>query len=271
VAEHLTGLGVDATADDVVTSAQAAARLLSDRLGGGARVAVLGGAGLRDALVERGLQPAAVEEESAVAVVTGYGPDVPWRDVMRVAVRVRDGLWWVATNTDMTFPTSFGVAPGHGVQVELLRRFSSVEPVVAGKPARPLIDETVRRVGGRRPLMVGDRLDTDIEGARAAEVDSLLVMTGVTGLEELVAAGPELRPTYVAADLAGLDEPQPAVEVADRAACVGGWTARTDDLTLVVEGGGSASDWWRAVAAVSWFHLDNTGQTIGVESIEPPG
>jgi ribonucleotide monophosphatase NagD (HAD superfamily) len=90
------------------------------------------------------------------------------------------------------------------VQVEMLRRFSGVDPAVTGKPARPLLDETVRRVGGRRPLMVGDRLDTDIEGARAAGLDSLLVLTGVTGLAELVAAAEGLRPTYLARDLSGL-------------------------------------------------------------------
>ncbi len=196
VAEHLRELGVEADTDDVVTSAQAAARVLSDRLGEGAPVAVLGAGGLTEAVTAAGLVAVGVRDD-ARAVVTGYGPDVPWRDIMRAAVRIRDGLWWVASNTDMTIPTAFGVAPGHGVQVEMLRRFTGVDPEVAGKPARPLLDETVRRCGGRRPLMVGDRLDTDIEGAHTADVDSLLVMTGVTGLAELVAAAPEARPTYV--------------------------------------------------------------------------
>ena len=144
-------------------------------------------------MAEAGLVQVGVEDE-AEAVVTGYGPDVLWGQIMRAAVRIQDGLWWVASNTDLTFPTTFGVAPGHGVLVETLRRFTGVEPVVAGKPARPLLDETVRRCGGERPLMVGDRLDTDIEGAHAAGVDSLLVMTGVTGLAELVAARARAAP-----------------------------------------------------------------------------
>ena len=228
VAEHLRELGVEAGPDDVVTSAQAAARLLSERLGAGARVVVLGGQGLADAVAEAGLVQVGVEDE-AEAVVTGYGPEVLWGQIMRAAVRIKDGLWWVASNTDLTFPTTFGVAPGHGVLVETLRRFTGVEPVVAGKPARPLLDETVRRCGGEQPLMVGDRLDTDIEGAHAAGVDSLLVMTGVTGLAELVAAGPELRPTYISADLAGLDEPHAAPEVSEDAVSLAGWTARVSD------------------------------------------
>ena len=102
-------------------------------------------------------------QDEAVAVATGYGPDVRWGEVMRAAVRIRDGLPWVATNTDATFPAPFGVAPGHGVQVDMLRRFTGVDPVVAGMPARPPARRD-RAPGrrGRRPLMVGDRLDTDI-------------------------------------------------------------------------------------------------------------
>ena len=269
VAEHLRELGVEAADEDVVTSAQAAARVLLERLGEGARVVVLGAGGLVDAVTEAGLEPVGVRDE-AEAVVTGYGPDVPWRDVMRAAVRIRDGLWWVASNTDLTIPTAFGVAPGHGVQVDMLRRFSGVDPVVAGKPARPLLDETVRRCGGERPLMVGDRLDTDIEGAHAAGMDSLLVLTGVTRLAELVAAGPGLRPTYLAPDLGGLTVPHPEVAVDGDGASVGGWTARADDQGLRVKGAGSADDWWRVVAAASWAHHDRTGEVVAVDGVEPP-
>ncbi len=270
VAEQLRGLGVDADADDVVTSAQAAARLLVERLGPGARVVVLGADGLVEAVSAAGLEPVEVEDD-AEAVVTGYGPDVRWRHIMRAGVRIRDGLWWVACNTDLTIPTAYGVAPGHGVLVETLRRFSGVDPDVAGKPARPLLDETVRRCGGERPLMVGDRLDTDIEGAHAAGVDSLLVLTGVTGLAELVGAGPELRPTYVAADLAGLDRPHAAPEVSEDAVALGGWTARVVGGALEVKGTGDADDWWRVVAVAAWQHLDDTGEPAGTDGVTAPG
>jgi HAD superfamily hydrolase (TIGR01450 family) len=269
VAAHLRELGVEADESVVVTSAQAAARLLEERLGAGARVVVLGAGGLTDAVVAAGLEPVDVRDD-AEAVVTGYGPDVPWRDIMRAAVRIRDGLWWVACNTDLTIPTAFGQAPGHGVQVEMLQRFSGVDPVVAGKPARPLLDETVRRCGGERPLMVGDRLDTDIEGAHTAGVDSLLVMTGVTGLAELVAATPELRPTYLAADLGGLLQPQRAPEVADGAVTLGGWTAAAPNGALEVDGSGRADDWWRVVAVTAWRHLDDAGEPVATNGVTPP-
>jgi len=269
VAEHLTELGIAAATEDVVTSAQAAARVLAEKLGAGARVVNLGTVGLQSALQAEGLVPVGVDEE-AEALVSGYGPEVLWRDIMRAAVRIRDGLWWVASNTDHTIPTAYGTAPGHGVLVDTLRRFSDVEPVVAGKPARPLLDETIRRVGGSRPLMVGDRLDTDIAGARNAGVPSLLVLTGVTGLSELVAAGRRERPTYLAASLDGLAESSPAPEVRGTAAELGGWSAVVDEGRLAVRGSGRTADWWRVVAAAAWAHLDATGHVADTSGLSVP-
>lgn len=269
VAAHLRELGVEARDGDVVTSAQAAARVLADRLGPGAPVVVLGAEGLREAVQEAGLAPVGIDDEAA-GLVTGYGPDVRWGDIMRAAVRVRDGLWWVATNSDLTIPTAYGVAPGHGVLVDTIRRFSGIEPVVAGKPSRPLLDETVRRVGGDRPIMVGDRLDTDIAGAVGAGLDSLLVLTGVTGLDELVAAAPGERPTYLSADLAGLWSPHPQVVAHGDTVSVGGWTATCAGGALRVDGAGRPDDWWRAAAVAAWAHTDLGGQHVGTEGVQPP-
>jgi glycerol 3-phosphatase-2 len=269
VAEHLTEIGVPAGTADVVTSAQAAAHLLLERFGEGARVVLLGGPGLEAALTEAGLVPVGTEDE-AVAVVSGYGPDVLWRDIMRVAVRVRDGLPWLASNADLTIPTGFGVAPGHGVLVETLARFAGVTPVVAGKPERPLLDETVRRVGGERPLMVGDRLDTDIEGAHNAGVDSLLVMTGVTGVADLVSARREHRPSYLSADLGGLLAPHPLPTADDGAWALGGWRAEVQAGRLTVDGDGGPDDWWRAVAAAAWTHLDDAGEVADISALGVP-
>lgn len=268
VAKHLTDLGVPADASDVVTSAQAAARLLSERMPG-ARVAALGAEGLIEALRDAGLVPVPVGAE-ADAIATGYGPDVVWHDIMRAAVLVRDGLWWVASNTDGSIPTPYGEAPGHGVLVDLIRRFSGVAPVVAGKPAKPLFDETMRRVGGKRPLLVGDRLDTDIEGANAAGLPSLLVLTGVTGLAELVAAEASQRPTYLAADLSGLAEIQPALRIEAGRAAAGGWEAEVVDGTLSVRGDGTAGDWWRVAATAAWLHLDKGGGPARIAELVPP-
>lgn len=269
VAAHLRDLAVDAVAEDVVTSAQAAARLVAERFGVGAPVVCLGADGLRSALESAGLTAVGADDD-AVAIATGYGPEVRWADIMRAAVRIRDGLPWVASNTDATFPAAFGTAPGHGVQVDMLRRFSGVEPLVAGKPERPLLDETVRRMGGQRPLMVGDRLDTDIEGARRAGFDSLLVLTGVTDLAELVAAPAEMRPTYVAADLAGLLEAHGAPVAQGGGRELGGWSAAVRDGVLSVVGAGATGDWWRVVASTAWDHADRGGAVPDLDGLTPP-
>ena len=270
VAAKLAKVGVTASADDVVTSAQAAARVLADEHGAGARILLLGGEGLRVALVEAGLEPVD-DPDGAVAVVSGYGPDVRWRDIMRVSTLVRDGLPYVASNTDMTIPTPYGLAPGHGVLVRTISEFAGVRPRVAGKPEKPLMEETVRRVGGERPLMVGDRLDTDIEGAHAIGVPSLLVLTGVSRLEDLATATPELRPTYISPTLEGLFEPHPVPREGAGGVELGGWTARVDDGRLTVDGEGDEADWWRVAATACWQHLDASGTAADLGDTTPPG
>ncbi len=263
-------MGVEATAADVVTSAQAAARVVKQQFGHDSAVLLLGGAGLEAALAAEGLRTT-TEPSEATVVVSGYGPDVLWKDVMRAATLVRGGLPYVASNTDLTIPTDDGLAPGHGVLVRAIAGFAGVEPIVAGKPARPLMDETIRRVGGDRPLMVGDRLDTDIEGANAVGVDSLLVMTGVTDLVELVSATPEMRPSYISSDLEGLFESHSAPEHDDHGTRLGGWHATVVAGVLGVAGAGTIGDWWRVVAVASWTALDASGSTVDVQRLGPPG
>jgi glycerol 3-phosphatase-2 len=270
VAKKLVGVGVAAEGTDVVTSAQAAARLLAESHGEGARIMLLGGEGLRVALLEAGLEPV-TDPEGAVAVASGYGPDVRWRDIMRVATLVRDGLPYVASNADLTIPTPYGLAPGHGVLVRTITGFAGVEATVAGKPERPLMDETVRRVGGDRPIVVGDRLDTDIEGAHAIGVPSLLVLTGVTWLEELASATAPLRPTYISPTLEGLFEAHPVPAVQGAEAELGGWSAAVVDGRLEVTGRGSDADWWRVAATACWRHVDETGIPADVSDTTPPG
>jgi glycerol 3-phosphatase-2 len=267
VGEHLRRLGVDAHDEDVVTSAQAAARLLADRLDEGSEVFLLGGEGLDEALRERGLRPVTEPGDDVAAVAQGYGPEMPWKQVVQGAILVRAGLPWVVSNTDMTIPTATGIGPGNGTLVELVAQFSGREPEVAGKPKRPLFEETLTRVGGDHPLVIGDRLDTDIEGAVAMGWASLLVLTGVTGLEELVAAQADQRPTYLAPGLEALAQPQPAP---DEDGSLGGWSVRVQDGHLRVQGDGAPADWWRAVAVAAWAHLDETGQPVVTDDVEAP-
>lgn len=261
VAEHLTELGVPAATDEVVTSAQAAARLVAARVPPGAAVLVVGGAGLTEALRERGLVPVTSTDDGPVAVVQGFAPEIGWSLLAEGAYAVSAGLPWVASNLDRTIPTPRGIAPGNGTLVDVISAATGRRPdAVAGKPELALHREAVERSGAYRALVVGDRLDTDIEGAVRADTDSLLVFTGVSGPAELLAAPAHRRPTYVAASLLGLLETQPPVagDATDGWRC-GGWRAWVEDHTLILEGEGDGYDGLRAACAATWAAADTHG------------
>lgn len=225
VADHLAALGIPAAANEVVTSAQAAAHYLADRLPAHARVLVVGTTGLEQALRERGLVPVTDANGEVAAVVQGYSPDLTWRLLAEGAVAINRGVPWVATNLDPTIPSPRGRLPGNGSMVAALRLATGVEPVVTGKPDPTMHRESVQRSRAQRPIVVGDRLDTDIEGANAAGCDSLLVLSGVTSAAELLAAPSAWRPTFLGADIGGLlvQHAQPAM--IDGGAECGQWQA----------------------------------------------
>jgi HAD superfamily hydrolase (TIGR01450 family) len=223
VAAHLSELGVPATPDEVITSAQAAAHYLAERLPAGSRVLVLGTTGLIEALAERGLVVVRTADDEPVAVVQGYSPDADWRMLAEGAIAIRRGLPWVATNLDATVPSPRGPLPGNGSLVAALRHATGATPVSTGKPDPTMHRETVERSGARRPLIVGDRLDTDIEGANAVGCPSLLVLTGVTTATDLLAAPVGHRPGYIARDLGGLLAVHSAPVVTDGGVACGSW------------------------------------------------
>ncbi|MFE4253761.1 HAD hydrolase-like protein [Streptomyces sp. NPDC056910] len=253
VAEHLTELGIPTDAADVITSAQAVARLISEQVPDGSRVLVIGGEGLRVALRERGLEPVDSADDEPVAVVQGYGgPDLAWGRFAEACYAIARGVPWFASNTDLTIPSARGIAPGNGAAVEVVRIATGAQPQVAGKPLPPMHRETILRTGAERPLVIGDRLDTDIEGAFNGEVDSLLVLTGVTDGAQLLAAPPQHRPTYVDVDLRGLLTGQPEVVARGDGFACGGWVATACDERLELEGDGEAIDGLRALCAAAW-------------------
>ncbi len=264
VAEHLRELGLELTEDQVVTSAQVAARMVRRRCGEGARVIAVGGPGVSLALRAEGLVPVASADDRPDAVVQGYGPQVSWTDLAEATHAVRAGAWWVATNRDLTIPTARGVAPGNGTLVQAVRAAVDVEPTVAGKPEPVAFTESAAAVGTSRPLVVGDRIDTDIEGAVAAGMDSLLVLTGVHGLGDLVALTATSRPTHVAADLDGLHRPALRVVIEGDLARCGADAARLQLGTVEVDDVHDpvAAAW--AALALLWAGLDaGTPAAIG--------
>lgn len=248
VADHLRELEIAADAGDVVTSAQAVAHLLADRFPPGSPVLTLGADALVHELTNRaGLRIVHSAADAPVAVVQGLNADMTWRQLCDATAAIHAGAVWYATNTDTTRPTPQGNLPGCGAAVQAIQLAVDPEPIVAGKPYPPLMVETLERLGSSRPVFVGDRLDTDVAGANAVNIDSLLVLSGAHGPSDLLSAAPELRPTHLGRDVSALLEP---VRTADlrpgRAVCGGqqvtladgeyGWTgtARTPDEWLDV-------------------------------------
>lgn len=270
VGEHLRKLGVPAADEEVVTSAQAAARLVADQVPAGSSVLVVGGEGLVAALDEVGLEPVFRASERPAAVVQGFHPDIGWRLLAEGAYAVATGIPWIASNVDPTLPTSSGLAPGNGALVETLRIATGRSPLVAGKPGTALFHEARRRCGGERPLVIGDRLDTDIEGAHAAGYPSLLVLTGVTALPDLVTAPPQRRPTYLARTLEGLFVPHESPTMTPDGVQCGGWQVRLEPAgdgrtRPQVTGHGDPLDAARALLLAAWSSRD--GQADVTEAL----
>ncbi len=266
VAEHLRQLSMpDVVEADVVTSAQAVAHLVADAVPAGSAVLLVGGEGLRIPLEERGLRCVTSMDDEPVAVVQGFHPDVGWRQLSEASFAIQTGLPWFVSNTDMTIPTPRGIAPGNGSLVQAIRNATGVSPIIAGKPEQPLFDETIERVGGGHPLMVGDRLDTDIDGAIKAGVDSLAVLTGVSSLQDIVDAAPGHRPTFVSADLSGLNEAHPEVTVeGDGARCGDALARKRDGAIVVVQGDRHGTAALRAVVGLAWSLRDRSDLRVTV-------
>ena len=261
VAEHLVGLGLNAVEDDVVTSPQAAVRLLADLVPAGATVLVVGGEGLTTVVEGAGFVVTRSALDQPAAVIQGFAPDVGWKDLAEASFALNDDPErpWVATNTDWTIPVARGIAPGNGTLVGAVHNAVGRLPVVAGKPEIAIFDEAVRRFGGAKPLFIGDRLDTDILGANRAGMESVLVLTGIDGRKQALAANAKSRPTYILGDLRELAETYPeAVRTTDSRSgdtvvTVGDASVRLAKTVVTIDRAGERPiDLLRAATSLIW-------------------
>ena len=269
VAAHLCSIGIHVADADVVTSPQAAVSLLPEFVPDGSAILVVGGAGIDAVLIEHGYRPVRSLAQGPAAVMQGFSPSVSWADLAEASYAIASGLPWIATNPDLTFPTDRGVAPGNGSLVAAVANAVGREPdAMAGKPEPPLLVEAMRRCGGSQGLMIGDRLDTDVRGGSLAGLATLLVLTGVHSVDDLLGAvGPD-QPDFIGVDLGVLHEEYPEVVVREisagmEAECRGVW-ARVDEVGRVEVGGlGTWIDAVRALAGVT-FASRNRGQDVEV-------
>ncbi|MUM17723.1 HAD-IIA family hydrolase [Mycobacterium sp. CBMA271] len=251
VAEHLISLGFAAEPGDVVTSAQSAARLLAEALRRDDAVLVVGTEALAAEVSAVGLTPVRSFDKAPRAVVQGHSPETCWAILAEAALAIRAGAYWVAANVDATLPTERGLLPGNGSMVAALRTATDADPVVAGKPGRALMEDALARGSFARPLVVGDRLDTDIAGANAAGLPSLMVLTGVNSAIDAIWAEVTHRPRFLGTDLSSLHLPEADARIELKAS----WqvTVDADQISVsALNDSGSSLSLAQSLAAAVW-------------------
>jgi glycerol-1-phosphatase len=259
VAAHLRELGFRAKAEDVVTSAQTAARLLAEDLASDSAVLVVGTDALAGEVATVGLRPVRQWADDPVAVVQGHSEHTCWSNLAEAALAIQGGALWVAANVDVTLPSERGLLPGNGAMVAALRAATDAEPRVAGKPQPALFRDALSRGDFEAPLVIGDRMDTDIAGANAAELPSILVLTGVSTATDAIFAPVQQRATYLANDVRALLDSSDLLRVAAQP----GWHVAVGSAEIIVTAShndNAPADGLpviRAVADAVWKETDN--------------
>ncbi len=250
-AAHLRDLGFAVKAEEVMTSAQAAVVMLADHVPDGAKVLVVGHDSFRALASDAGYEVVLSADDQPDAVLQGLSRELTWADLAEGCLAIRRGIPWVASNTDATLPTERGLLPGNGSLVSAMRTATDRDPVVAGKPAPGVLHAAAALVGSERPLVIGDRLDTDIEGAVSAGMPALMVLTGVHGPSDLLAAPPGRRATHIAPDLTAVNVEDRDFRIATAPALVG---SSRDGVLLLEEFPSSLdqADLARAVIRLGW-------------------
>ncbi|WP_315915643.1 HAD-IIA family hydrolase [Arthrobacter sp. lap29] len=266
VAAHLRELGAPAEDGQVVSSAQAGAALLAKKFPAGTKVLVTGSTALAQEVQALGMSVVASAHEAPEVVIQGFDPSLGWADLAEATYAINAGAVWIATNTDMTIPRERGIAPGNGTLVAAVRAAVGHDPLVAGKPEAPLFHTAASRLQVLAPLVVGDRLDTDILGGNNAGMATALVLTGVDSGDSALRARSAERPHFIIADLGGLYAPYPEVTFHAGTLTCGAASARVvvdQSGRQGVQIAGRADDLnaWRVACAAWWRAVPEAAQS----------
>jgi 4-nitrophenyl phosphatase len=186
----------------IITSSTATADYLRGIYPQGTRLFVIGNSGLPQVLQEAGFVMA---DENVAAVVVGIDSEFSYAKAKKATLLIRnDGAAFIGTNPDLTYPSPEGLIPGAGSIIGMIELATEVQPILIGKPARAMFDVAVQRLGTNphETLMLGDRLNTDIEGAANVGLQTALVLTGVSQRENIGL----VQPSYIFDDLPALIE-----------------------------------------------------------------
>lgn len=264
VAAKLRGIGLDIQSDDVMTSAQAAVQLAAQHAEPGSAILVVGAPSFVDLVREAGFVPVTSADDNPVVVLHGHSPDNGWRQLSEAALAIQRGATYIASNLDSTLPMDRGFMVGNGSMVAAVTNATGVTPQAAGKPGPAMFELAKKNLGADRPLVVGDRLDTDIAGGVAAGMDTLHVLTGVSGPHALIGAPAEQRPTFIAEDMSVLLDAELNPETL-RPSPQGGFTAVREGGVIVLDGGDESStptQALRTVLSVVWADGGEHGNVV---------
>jgi HAD superfamily hydrolase (TIGR01450 family) len=185
----LWGLGIQASLRDVVTVGGAMQHVLAETRRGMSAF-VIGTEAMTGHVADAGLK---VMNNTDLAtrvdlVVVSGTEDVSYADIRTAALALRRGADFLTTSRDPTYPMPDGLWPGTGALLAAVETASGRQAAIVGKPEPQLFVTAIERLGDGRTLVVGDRLDSDVEAAKRAKLDAALVLTGETTAEEAAAA-----------------------------------------------------------------------------------
>lgn len=204
IADQLAGFGIQTQPENVIGSAKTGVEILATLIPAGSKVLVVGGEGLRARVIEAGFELVNTSDDEPAGVIQGFDPSVAWTDLAEASYSISNGAKWVATNQDWTIPREKGIAPGNGTLVSAVHTAVGQLPIVAGKPEPAIYKTATKHFSAKKPIFIGDRIDTDIRGANRAEIDSVLVMTGISTRKEVLGVKKEDRPKYIVGTMAEL-------------------------------------------------------------------
>lgn len=251
VVDKLVGMGIQADAKHVLTSAQACLNLAGEELASGATVLVVGAESFKQLARQTGFTVVTSADENPQAVLQGFDPSIGWAELTEAALAIRNGAKFYASNLDTSLPMERGLAVGNGSLVAAVTTATGVQPASAGKPAAAMFTQAVQEIGSKAPLAVGDRLDTDIQGGNAAGCDTFHVLTGVSGPLALIEAEKDQRPTFIGESMGDINLPEAQL----RPGAQGGFTARVDGEDIILSGGDPGAtpvQALRTVLEVAW-------------------
>jgi 4-nitrophenyl phosphatase len=179
----LSQFGVYLKKNQIITSAEATGMYIKNKIKKEGNVYVIGTPSLRKTLEKYGFNHTEfTTQKNICAVVVGLDFEFSYQKIATANKLIRSGVPFIGTNPDVTYPTPDGLIPGAGTMIKAVETASNQTPTIIGKPNKLLYEMAFEKLQlpTEDVLVVGDRIETDIEAAKRMGCPSALVLSGVT-------------------------------------------------------------------------------------------